>query len=66
MLARGVLALACRGQTQWQPTDFEGVSMARLYEDPARSELASLVRIARRPLSPGDVYGLRRLRLTFS
>jgi putative transcriptional regulator len=44
-LPRGVLALARGAQVNWQPTSFEGVFMARLYEDPVRGELASLVRM---------------------
>ena len=38
-------------QMNWQATPFEGVSMARLFEDPVRGELASLVRMA-----PGARY----------
>ncbi|HEV8042979.1 MAG TPA: cupin domain-containing protein [Bryobacteraceae bacterium] len=45
LLPRGVLALVRGAQMNWQPTSFEGVSMARLYEDPIRGELASLVRM---------------------
>jgi anti-sigma factor ChrR (cupin superfamily) len=45
VLPRGVLALARGAQVNWQPTSFDGVSMARLYEDPVRGELASLVRM---------------------
>jgi anti-sigma factor ChrR (cupin superfamily) len=44
-LPRGVAALVRGAQLNWQPTSFEGVSMARLYEDPVRGELASLVRM---------------------
>jgi anti-sigma factor ChrR (cupin superfamily) len=55
VLPRGVLALARGGQMHWQPTGFDGVSMARLYEDPIRGELASLVRIA-----PGGHYPQHR------
>jgi anti-sigma factor ChrR (cupin superfamily) len=51
MLPRGVVALARRSQMTWQSTPFDGVSMARLYEDPVRGELASLVRMA-----PGAKY----------
>jgi anti-sigma factor ChrR (cupin superfamily) len=35
----------------WQPTPFTGVSIARLYEDPIRGELTSLVR-----MMPGAHY----------
>ncbi len=45
MLPRGVVALVRGAQLDWQPTSFEGVSMARLYEDPIRGELASLIRM---------------------
>jgi len=45
-LPRGVAALARGEHLDWQPTPFAGVSMARLYEDPVRGELASLLRIA--------------------
>ena len=51
VLPRGVVALARSGQMNWQSTPFEGVSMARLYEDPIRGELASLVR-----MMPGAKY----------
>ena len=51
VLPRGVVALTRCGQMNWQSTPFEGVSMARLYEDPVRGELASLVRMA-----PGAKY----------
>ncbi|MGD0296187.1 MAG: cupin domain-containing protein [Bryobacteraceae bacterium] len=46
VLPRGVVALVRGAHRDWQPTQFEGVSMARLYEDPTRGELASLVRMA--------------------
>ncbi len=46
VLPRGVAALVRGRQINWQPTPFPGVSMARLYEDPFRGELASLVRMA--------------------
>jgi anti-sigma factor ChrR (cupin superfamily) len=46
VLPRGVVALVRGAQMSWQPTPFEGVSMAKLYEDPIRGELASLVRMA--------------------
>jgi anti-sigma factor ChrR (cupin superfamily) len=45
VLPRGVVALVRGAQLNWQPTSFEGVSMARLYEDPVRGELASLIRM---------------------
>jgi anti-sigma factor ChrR (cupin superfamily) len=45
VLPRGVVALARGAQLNWQPTSFEGVLMAKLYEDPVRGELASLVRM---------------------
>ncbi len=45
MLPRGVVALVRGAGVNWQPTPFEGVSTARLYEDPVRGELASLVRM---------------------
>jgi anti-sigma factor ChrR (cupin superfamily) len=45
VLPRGVLALARGAQLNWQPTSFEGVFMAKLYEDAVRGELASLVRM---------------------
>lgn len=45
VLPRGVVALVRGAQLNWQPTSFEGVSIARLYEDPVRGELASLVQI---------------------
>ena len=46
VLPRGVVALVRGAQMSWQPTPFKGVSMAKLYEDPIRGELASLVRMA--------------------
>ena len=46
VLPRGVVALVRGAQMNWQPTQFDGVSMAMLYEDPIRGELASLVRMA--------------------
>jgi anti-sigma factor ChrR (cupin superfamily) len=51
VLPRGVVALVRGQQMNWQPTPFAGVSTARLYEDPIRGELASLVR-----LTPGAHY----------
>ena len=51
VLPRGVIALARGDRMNWQPTPFTGVTMARLYEDPIRGELASLVR-----MMPGAHY----------
>lgn len=45
MLPRGVVALARGQQLIWQETPFAGVSMARLYEDPSRGDVTSLVRM---------------------
>lgn len=45
VLPHGVVALVRGPQVNWQETLFEGVSIARLYEDPVRGELASLVRM---------------------
>ena len=45
VLPRGVAALVRGSQIHWQETPFPGVSMARLYEDPIRGELTSLVRM---------------------
>jgi anti-sigma factor ChrR (cupin superfamily) len=45
VLPRGLVALVRGAQLNWHPTSFAGVSMARLYEDPVRGELASLVRM---------------------
>ena len=45
VLPRGVVALVRGAQMNWRPTQFDGVSIARLYEDPIRGELASLVRM---------------------
>jgi anti-sigma factor ChrR (cupin superfamily) len=45
VLPRGVVALVRDAKRDWHPTPFEGVSIARLYEDPIRGELASLVRM---------------------
>ena len=39
----------------WEPTGFDGVSLARLYVDPVRGKLASLVRMA-----PGAKYPSHR------
>ena len=51
VLPRGVAALVRGQQMNWQPTPFTGVSIARLYEDSLRGELASLVR-----MMPGAHY----------
>jgi anti-sigma factor ChrR (cupin superfamily) len=51
VLPRGVVALVRSGNMNWQPTPFTGVSVARLYEDPVRGELTSLVR-----MTPGAQY----------
>ena len=45
VLPRGVLALVRGENTRWQPTAFAGVSTAKLFEDPVRGELASLIRM---------------------
>ena len=54
-LPRGVLALARRENLEWQATAFEGISMARLFEDPVRGEVASLIR-----MMPGSHYPSHR------
>jgi anti-sigma factor ChrR (cupin superfamily) len=51
MLPRGVVALIRGQQMKWRPTPFKGVTMVRLYEDPIRGELVSLVR-----MKPGAHY----------
>jgi anti-sigma factor ChrR (cupin superfamily) len=51
VLPRGVAALVRGKQMHWQPTPFPGVTMVRLYVDPVRGELASLVR-----MTPGGHY----------
>ena len=55
VLPRGVVALVRGANLNWRPTAFEGVSIARLYEDPVRGEIASLVR-----MSPGARYPSHR------
>ena len=45
VLPRGVVALVRGKQMHWEETPFPGVSMARLFEDPVRGELTSLVRM---------------------
>jgi anti-sigma factor ChrR (cupin superfamily) len=45
VLPLGVVAFVRGAERDWHPTSFEGVSMARLYEDPVRGELASLIRM---------------------
>jgi len=54
-LPRGVVALVRGQHVNWQETPFEGVFLARLYEDPARGELTSLVRML-----PGARYPSHR------
>lgn len=51
VLPRGVLALVRGRQISWLETPFQGVFMARLYEDSVRGELTSLVRML-----PGAKY----------
>jgi anti-sigma factor ChrR (cupin superfamily) len=51
VLPSGVVALVRGERMDWQETPFTGVSIARLYEDPIRGELTSLVR-----MSPGAHY----------
>jgi len=51
VLPRGVVALVRGKQINWQETPFQGVFIARLFEDPARGELTSLVR-----MTPGARY----------
>jgi anti-sigma factor ChrR (cupin superfamily) len=51
VLPKGVMTLARGNQMDWQPTPFAGVSVARLYEDPVRGELASMIR-----MMPGATY----------
>lgn len=55
VLPRGVAALIRGQKMNWQPTEFTGVSVARLYEDPVRGELTALVRMA-----PGARYPSHR------
>jgi anti-sigma factor ChrR (cupin superfamily) len=55
VLPRGVLALVRAGKMNWQPAAFAGVSFVRLYEDGARGELTSLVR-----MMPGARYPSHR------
>lgn len=45
VLPRGVMAFVRGAERNWQPTSYEGVSIAKLYEDPVRGELASLIRM---------------------
>ena len=54
-LPRGVMALVRGSQMEWQPSGFDGVFVARLFEDPVRGELASLVKIL-----PGGRYPTHR------
>jgi anti-sigma factor ChrR (cupin superfamily) len=46
LLPRGVVALARGAHLEWRPTPFPGVTIAQLYADPVRGELASLVRMS--------------------
>jgi anti-sigma factor ChrR (cupin superfamily) len=55
VLPRGVLALVRAAKMNWQPTAFAGVSTVRLYEDAARGELTSLIR-----MMPGAHYPSHR------
>jgi anti-sigma factor ChrR (cupin superfamily) len=55
VLPRGVVALVRGANMNWQPTPFNGVSIARLYEDTARGELTSLIR-----MMPGAHYPSHR------
>ena len=55
VLPRGVVALVRGAKMNWQATPFEGVSIARLYEDSTRGELSSLVR-----MMPGAHYPSHR------
>jgi len=55
VLPRGVVALVRGQKLNWQPTPFPGVSVARLYEDPIRGDLTSLVR-----MMPGAHYPSHR------
>jgi anti-sigma factor ChrR (cupin superfamily) len=55
VLPKGVVALVRGQHMNWQTTPFAGVSIARLYEDPRRGELASLVR-----MTPGAYYPAHR------
>jgi anti-sigma factor ChrR (cupin superfamily) len=55
VLPRGVVALVRGAKMNWQPTEFSGVSIARLYEDATRGELSSLVR-----MMPGAHYPSHR------
>lgn len=55
VLPRGVMALLRGEKMNWQPTSFTGVSVARLYEDPVRGDLTSLVRML-----PGAHYPSHR------
>jgi quercetin dioxygenase-like cupin family protein len=55
VLPRGVVALVRGTKVNWQATAFTGVSIARLYEDPTRGDLTSLVR-----MTPGARYPSHR------
>ena len=45
VLPHGLVALVRGERMNWQATPFPGVSIVRLYEDPIRGELSSLVRM---------------------
>jgi len=55
VLPRGLVALVRGAQMNWRPTPYNGITVARLYEDAARGELASLVR-----MMPGARYPSHR------
>jgi anti-sigma factor ChrR (cupin superfamily) len=55
VLPGGVAALVRADRMNWQPTPYSGVSIARLYEDPIRGELATLIR-----MMPGARYPSHR------
>lgn len=55
VLPRGVAALVRGAKVAWEPGPFIGVSIARLYEDPVRGDLTSLVRML-----PGARYPSHR------
>jgi anti-sigma factor ChrR (cupin superfamily) len=44
-LPRGIVALVRGAEMNWRPTPFEGVHVARLFEDPISGDLASLVKL---------------------
>jgi anti-sigma factor ChrR (cupin superfamily) len=55
VLPRGVVAMVRGTALHWEPEVFPGVSLARLYQDAATGELATLVR-----MSPGACYPSHR------